>query len=168
MRRRDAAHGRGVGYPVTMFEYLVQEQKKRGSVGTTLLELCVVLAVTATLFAIALPLVHDVADRASARGAVQDAGSLFAMARRAAITRRALVAVHIDTSARTVSVRSGPLLLAATNLGVRYGVRLTASRDSMSYDPRGLGFGVANLTLVASRGKAAETLFVSRLGRTRH
>jgi hypothetical protein len=32
---------------------------------------------------------------------------------------------------------------------------------------RGLGYGAANLTLVARRGRAAESLVVSRLGRLR-
>jgi hypothetical protein len=37
----------------------------------------------------------------------------------------------------------------------------------MVYDPRGLGFGAANLSLVLSRGDAADTLTVSRLGRVK-
>jgi hypothetical protein len=48
-----------------------------------------------------------------------------------------------------------------------FGVRLSASRDSMAYDARGLGLGAANLSLVIRRGAAAETVFVSRLGRVR-
>jgi hypothetical protein len=46
-------------------------------------------------------------------------------------------------------------------------VRLSTSRDSIAFDVRGLGYGAANLTLVARRGSAAETLVVSRLGRVR-
>lgn len=136
--------------------------------GTTLLELCVVLAVMSALVAIALPRLRDVSDRTAARGAIQEASSLFSLGRRAAITRRAGVAVLTDSTTGSIVVRAGSAVIARRGLRAQYGVRITASRDSMSYDPRGLGFGAANLTVVARRGRAAETLFVSRLGRTRH
>jgi len=130
-------------------------------------ELVVVVIVAAALAAIALPRLHDAADRFSSRVAIQEARSLFTFARRSAITRRSVVGVITDTTIGAIIVRSGGIELARRSLRERYGVRLTATRDSMSYDPRGLGYGAANLTIVARRGQGAETLFVSRLGRTR-
>lgn len=121
----------------------------------------------ALLAAIALPQLRDSRDRMSARAAVQEAGSLFSLARRTAIARRAPVAVVIDTGGGAITVRIGPSRIAHQGLRDRYGVVVRASRDTMAYDPRGLGYGAANLTVIASRGRAAETLFVSRLGRTR-
>lgn len=135
--------------------------------GTTVVELVVVMIVIAALAAIALPRFRDAADRFAARSAIQEAASLFGFARRAAITRRALVGVVTDTAAGTIVVRAGGAELARRGLRERYGVRLTATRDSMAYDPRGLGYGAANLTIVARRGRGAETLSVSRLGRAR-
>jgi type II secretory pathway pseudopilin PulG len=135
---------------------------------TTLVELCVVLGLLAALFSIALPRLRDASDRAAARGAIQEASSLFSIARQSAITRRAVVAVVIDTLAGTITARTGTSEIAEEGLRASFGVRVVASRDSMSYDPRGLGYGAANLSIVAKRGRAAETLFVSRLGRTRH
>jgi type II secretory pathway pseudopilin PulG len=147
----------------------VQPRAARGKAnGTTLVEMCVVVAVMAALFAIALPRLRAVNDRIAARGAIQESSALFSLARRSAITRRAPVAVVIDTAGGWIGVRIGPSILAEQSLRTRYGVRVTASRDSMAYDPRGLGYGAANLSLVARRGQAAETLLVSRLGRTRH
>lgn len=135
--------------------------------GTTITELMVAMIVMGALAGIAIPRFRDAADRAGARAAVQEAASLFSFARRAAITRRSPVGVVIDTSAGAVIVRIGNLRLGQVSLRDRYGVRVTASRDSMAYDPRGLGYGAANLTIVARRGRGVETLFVSRLGRTR-
>jgi Tfp pilus assembly protein FimT len=135
--------------------------------GTTVVELVVVLIVIGALAAIALPRFREAADRFAARSAIHETRSLFTFARRAAITRRAVVGVITDTSADAIVVRSGGVELARGSLRERYGVTLTATRDSMSYDPRGLGYGAANLTIVARRGQGAETLFVSRLGRTR-
>lgn len=141
-------------------------QRHRKS-GTTVVELLVAIIVLGTLAAIALPRFHAAADRFATRVAIQEARSLFTFARRAAITRRSVVGVITDTIAGAIVVRSGGTELARRSLRERYGVRLAATRDSMSYDPRGLGYGAANLTLVARRGQGAETLFVSRLGRTR-
>ena len=135
--------------------------------GTTVVELIVAMIVLASLAAIALPRFHSTADRFAVRVAVQEARSLFAFARRAAITQRSMVGVITDTTVGAIIVRSGGIELARRSLRERYGVHLTATRDSMSYDPRGLGYGAANLTIVARRGQGAETLFVSRLGRTR-
>lgn len=135
--------------------------------GTTVTELLVVVIVIAALAGMAMPRLRDAADRFAARAAAREAASLFSFARRSAITRRAPVGVIIDTAVGAVIVRIGPFELARQGLRERYGVKLTSSRDSMSYDPRGLGYGAANLTVVARRGRGAETLFVSRLGRTR-
>jgi Tfp pilus assembly protein FimT len=127
----------------------------------------VVVIVIVTLAAIALPRFREATDRFAARAAVEEARSLFAFARRSAITRRSVVGVIPDTVAGVILVRSRGTELARVALRDRYGVRLSASRDSMSYDPRGLGYGAANLTVIARRRRGAETLFVSRLGRTR-
>jgi prepilin-type N-terminal cleavage/methylation domain-containing protein len=135
--------------------------------GTTLIELVVVIIVMAVLAAMALPRLRGSSDRFAARVSIQEARSLFTFARRTAITSRSMVGVITDTAAGTIVVRSDGVELARRGLRERYGVRLTATRDSMSYDPRGLGYGAANLTIVAKRGQGAETLFVSRLGRTR-
>ena len=40
-----------------------------------------------------------------------------------------------------------------------FGIRLSASRDSMAFDARGVGMGAANLSLILRRGRAADTLF---------
>ena len=139
----------------------------RNHPGTTIIELLVVVIVLAALAAIALPRFRAAADRFAARSAIHEAQSLFTFARRSAITRRTTVGVITDTTGGIIIARVGGLELARIGLRARYGVRLTTSRDSMSYDPRGLGYGAANLTIVARRGEGAETLFVSRLGRTR-
>src|ERR1041385_7705838 len=141
---------------------------RRRRSATTLAEMCLVLAIFAALMAIAMPRMRAAVDRAAARGAISDVGSQFALARRAALTRRALVAVAIDTGRGLIIVRSGAATIAVRGIASAYGVRLSSTRDSMAYDPGGLGYGAANLSIIARRGAAAETLLVSRLGRVRH
>jgi len=134
----------------------------------TLPELLVVLVVIAVLLGLALPRLAGAADRAAVRSATADAAAVFRSARSAAIYRRAPVAVFIDTLRSAVSARADSMVLLRRDLGQGYGVRLTATRDSMAFDARGLGVGAANLSLVARRGRFADTLFVSRLGRLRY
>src|ERR1043166_891830 len=136
--------------------------------GFTLVEMCVALILLSALLEIGIPRLRLAVDRAAVRGAVQEASALFTLARRSAMTRRAVVAVVIDTVGGGFVIRSGSSVIARRNIRSAFGVRVASNRDSMSYDPRGLGYGAANLTVSASRGKAAETLFVSRLGRVRH
>jgi hypothetical protein len=61
----------------------------------------------------------------------------------------------------------GPDTVVRRDVRAEHGVRLRASRTSATYTPLGLALGVSNLTLVATRGVAAESVTVSRLGRVR-
>jgi hypothetical protein len=46
-------------------------------------------------------------------------------------------------------------------------VEFSSSRDSIAFAPSGLGYGAANTQIIVSRGVAADTISVSRLGRAR-
>ena len=133
----------------------------------TVLEMAIVVAMIGLLLAIALPRVAAVRDRASVRAAMTDLSAAFSMARRTALSRRALVSVVLDTASGTVEVHSGNTRLWRRTLGGSYGIVLGANRDSAVYDPRGLGYGVSNLSLSVRRGEMVDTLTMSRLGRVR-
>jgi len=135
--------------------------------GYTVLEMAIVVAMIGLLLAIALPRVAAVRDRASVRAAMTDLSAAFSMARRTALSRRALVSVVLDTASGTVEVHSGNTRLWRRTLGGSYGIVLGANRDSAVYDPRGLGYGVSNLSLSVRRGEMVDTLTMSRLGRVR-
>jgi prepilin-type N-terminal cleavage/methylation domain-containing protein len=136
--------------------------------GITLVELLVVLAIASIILGYGFLRIGAAADRAAVRAAVAEAVTLFDAARQAAIERREPVAISIDTARSSLAILAGDQRILWRNLWAAYAVRLAASRDSMAYDARGIGIGVANLSLVARRGRAAETVFVSRLGRVRH
>ena len=86
---------------------------------------------------------------------------------REALARAAIVAALVDSADGTVTLRAGADTLARRALGALHGVRIAASRDSVTYSPLGVGRGLANARYVVSRGSAAETVWVSRLGRVR-
>ncbi|HET7189676.1 MAG TPA: GspH/FimT family pseudopilin [Gemmatimonadaceae bacterium] len=135
--------------------------------GYTLAELAIVVAIMglATVAGVRGLTAH--LDRLAVRNAVDEAAGALARARDEALALHALVSVRIDTADATITLRTGARRLARYAIGHEHGVTLTTTRDSISFDVRGLGFGAANLTLVARRGSAADTLVVSRLGRVR-
>lgn len=135
--------------------------------GYTLPELLVVLLLVSIVLGFAFVRLGAAADGAAVRGAVSEAASVFIAARNTAIYRRTPVAVRIDTLSAILVTRADTLVLRRRDLHA-FGVRLSASRDSMAFDGRGLGMGAANLSLVVRRGRAADTLFLSRLGRVRY
>ncbi len=136
-------------------------------VGFTLLELLVVVLVSAILLALALPRISALRDGSAVRSAMGELGASFSTARGAAISRRALVAVVLDTGGGAVEVRSAGQILLRRPLRSIYGITLASNRDSAVYDARGLGYGVTNLTVVVRRGTMVDTLTMSRLGRVR-
>jgi prepilin-type N-terminal cleavage/methylation domain-containing protein len=133
----------------------------------TLAESLAVLSIAGILLALVVSRFSSRADRLAVRSAIGDAEAVFAAGRELALSHRAEVAVLVDTLYGDMRVMEHGTRLAARRLRAVYGVRLTATRDSMVYDARGLGRGVANLRVVALRGSASDTLFVSRLGRVR-
>ena len=135
--------------------------------GITLVELCLVLALVGMLASIAMLHVARYLDRAAARAAIAEAATVVLRARDEAVARRSPVSVRIDTVAAALELSARGVVLSRAALGHAHGVALSTTRDTLAYDVRGLGYGAANLTMVARRGAAAESLVVSRLGRVR-
>lgn len=126
-----------------------------------------VLTVVGVLATIAAGRTTALRDRMSVRSAATETVATFALARRWSVSRAARTAIEIDTASASLIVRSYADTIARRRLASSHGVRVSASRDSMAYAPNGLGYGASNLTIVLSRGSAAETISVSRLGRVR-
>lgn len=135
--------------------------------GASLVEMLAALTVAALLLAAGVRAVASVADGAAAHAAGAELRSAFARARALAVLRAARTAVRLDSTAGTATVHAGTDTVHRLLLRARYGVRLTATRDSMAYAPPGLGYGAANLRVVLTRGRASDTITVSRLGRVR-
>jgi type II secretory pathway pseudopilin PulG len=134
--------------------------------GISQLELIVVMTVCGLLTVLAVPRLSRLRDASSVRAAMTDLGAAFAIARQTAVTRRAAVAVVFDTLNGVVRLRSAGETVLRRTLGASYSVSLGANRDSAVYDPRGLGYGVSNISVTVRRGSIVDTLTMSRLGRT--
>jgi Tfp pilus assembly protein FimT len=131
-------------------------------------ELVAVLTITGLLLTLALPQLSGRLDRMAVHNAAADVSSAFAIARQTAIARGRYVTVAVDSATRAVRVTMGADTLQTRHVGVVHGVDIRSNRDSLSYDPIGHGYGASNQSIFVTRGAAAETVVVSRLGRVRY
>jgi len=149
--------------PGVIVEAFIDDMRRSG---ITQAELMVIMIVCAVFAALAVPRFSHLRDASAVRAAMTDLGATFAAARQAAITRRATVSVVFDTAGGAIRVSSGGETLLRRTLRASYSVSLGANRDSAVYDPRGLGYGLSNLSVTVRRGSFVDTLTMSRLGRT--
>lgn len=135
--------------------------------GFTLLDQLLTLLVLGALLALGLQGVGALRDRLSVHAARRALTDALALAREHASAAGTRTAVRFESGGARVSVHVGTDTVHQVPLAARHGVQLVASRDSMAYMPSGLGFGAANVRLILTRGHAADTITVSRLGRVR-
>jgi prepilin-type N-terminal cleavage/methylation domain-containing protein len=135
--------------------------------GTTFVELLLTLAVLGILTSITMPRAVSLVDRISVKGATQDVVLALAAARAAASRRGAYASFIADPRTGRIRVVSQGETLLDRNVGRMRGVRLEATRESVTFAPSGLGWGTANTTVVVRRGARSDTVVMSRLGRVR-
>lgn len=136
--------------------------------GVTLIELALVLMIMGLMSLAGIRQLRHYLDRIGTRDASRSAGGFIARARDEAIALHTPVSVRVDTVGAVLELRARGAPFGRAALGDIHGVTLATTRDSITFDVRGLGYGAANLTLVARRGRAADTVTVSRLGRVRY
>jgi len=135
--------------------------------GYSLLEQLVVLAVMTILLTLVGPRTLAAFDQRAVRNARMQLMSALSAARASAQSRAERVSVAMDSTAGLFRILAGADTLLVRPLRAELGVVLAASRDTVTYGASGRGYGAANSTIVLSRGAAAETVFVARLGRVR-
>jgi prepilin-type N-terminal cleavage/methylation domain-containing protein len=135
--------------------------------GYSLLEQLVVLSLVAILLAIAGPRLLTALDQSAVRNARMQLVAALGSARGSALSRSERVSVAMDSTAGLLRILAGADTLLVRPLRAELGVIFAASRDTVTYGASGRGYGASNSTIVLSRGTAAETVFVARLGRAR-
>ena len=133
----------------------------------TLAELMLVCAFLGLLAGIAIPRANTMLDGIRLRQAAHEVAAALTLARAAAIRRATYARVVVDAARSEVRVESGSDTLLRRDLRAMHHVALRASRDTITYAPSGMGYGVANSTIVVTLRARAETVTVSRLGRMR-
>jgi Tfp pilus assembly protein FimT len=135
--------------------------------GTTVAELLLTLALLGALTSIAVPRAASLVDRVSVKGATQDVELALGAARAASSRRGAYASFVADTRSGHLRVVSGGEILLDRDVLRLHGVKLEATRESVTFAPGGLGWGAANTTVIVSRGARSDTVVMSRLGRVR-
>ena len=132
--------------------------------GATLVEQLWLLVLTAGLTALAVTSGGKLFAALDVAMATQATVDLLALARDHAIASGDRTAVRFDVASTRVVVHVAHDTIAVGDFHGS-GLTLAATRDSLSYDPSGLGVGAANLRIVLTRSARADTITVSRLGR---
>jgi prepilin-type N-terminal cleavage/methylation domain-containing protein len=135
--------------------------------GFTLAEVVLVCAILGILAGIALPRTAAMIDGVRLRQAAHEVAAAVTLARAVAIRRAAYARVVVDGPRSEVRVECGADTLLRRDLRATHHVELQATRDTITYAPSGMGYGVANSTIIVSLRARAETVTVSRLGRMR-
>ena len=130
----------------------------------TLIEVMLICIVLAIVSGIASPRIRATMDSFAVEGAARDVANTFALARLAAL-RNGGADVRIDSV--VLSVHAGGHVVRALNVASSHAVRMRATVALVRYAATGLGVGVSNGTIYLSRGSAADTVVISRLGRVR-
>lgn len=133
----------------------------------TLLELLLVVTIIGVITGVAIPRTRYLLDSVAVRGAAGDAAAMLELARHTAMMRGDRISVDIDSAPARLTMRAGNDTLRRRDEKAIHGVRFATTRTPAVYSQLGMGLGVSNLTLVVTRGAAAETVTVSRLGRVR-
>lgn len=136
--------------------------------GFTIIEIVIVITIAGLLSAITISRAGGFIDRIEVHGATMEAESMFSRARHIAIARGTQTVLDIDPVRSTLSIRGSTEVLSSRDLRAAHGVGIDTNRTSITYSPIGVGYGAANFTMILSRGRAADTIYVSRLGRVRH
>ena len=136
--------------------------------GMTLLELIIAMAIMTTLGAIFWRPMAETFDESSRRAASREVASYLMRARAGAVQRsrqtwfvRSGNTIKVITDSAGIKVLYGQPL----NMSARHGVTLTASKDSISFDPRGFTTLVTpSPKIIVKAGAAADTICVTGLG----
>ena len=133
----------------------------------TLIEVTIVLSIAGLLAGLVAVPAARLFDGIQVRSAVSALSAACALARAAAIARSAPAEVALVPGEARVLVIAGADTLSDERLGSRFGITLEATASRIRYSPLGHGWGLSNARIIARRGRAADTLVVSRLGRVR-
>lgn len=140
--------------------------------GFTLIEVMIVIVVAGLLFLIGLPRLRDAVLRNNVYQSRAAVSALYSRARAVSIEQGRMGYLTISGNRVAVLVRIAPTGAAwADTIGVvedlnaRYGVTVSATNDTIRFDPRGFGLNGTTESIAVNRGAIADTVFISAFGR---
>jgi len=137
--------------------------------GFSLVELLIVIVLIGALTSFAIPLVRRGMEARRVSGARITITTMNAKARAIAVQRSRVVRLIVNgNEVRLVSlhpVTGAVTVIERRDLNAVYGVTVASTRDTLFYDPRGLGLQNSATTIAVSRpGGYADTVVINSLG----
>lgn len=137
--------------------------------GFSLIELLIVVVILGTVASFTVPMIRQGLESRRVAGARFAIATMNARAKAIAVQRSREVNLVIQNNVARLQSKH-PVTGALTVLDRRdlfglYGVRVQSSRDTVKYDPRGLGLQSSATTIVIARpGGFADTLQITTMG----
>jgi type IV fimbrial biogenesis protein FimT len=135
--------------------------------GFSLVELLLVLALLTLLLGVALPPLAGALDRIEVAAAASRIAAAHGRARMMAISGSRVLVLTVDSASLSIHPRGSATHLWSDRGPALSGVSLPGPPRSFTFSPEGFSLGLSNASLHLSRGSAARTVIVSRLGRVR-
>jgi prepilin-type N-terminal cleavage/methylation domain-containing protein len=140
-------------------------QKRRGF---TLIEVLIVITIVGILLGVVVPRYGAISGAMSVHSAKQELGSLLAQGRATAIqTDQTVLVVRTGNVISLVGVSgTGSTIISQQDLHSQFGVDVSASRDTVTYDSRGMVVGnTATLKFVVKNGTTRDSVCLMALGK---
>jgi len=136
--------------------------------GFTLIEVLMVITIVGILLTILVPRYGAISGAMSVHSAKQELGSILAQGRAAAIqTDQTVLVVRSGNVVSLIGVSAtGSTILSQADLRSQFGVDVSASRDTVTYDSRGMVVGnSATLKFVVNNGTTRDSVCLMALGK---
>lgn len=143
----------------------------RRNTGFTVVELLWVIVLLGVMAAMGIPRIRGALQKQNVRSARVAGVAHIVKARAAAVQRGCRATVHVRSTGLiwvTACKTAGTgidTLGSVDDLRARYGVTVSASRDSIQFDPRGLSLGNQSGTVFVSNAVAADSIVINAVGR---
>ena len=136
--------------------------------GFTLIEVLMVITIVGILLGVVVPRYGAISGAMSVHSAKQELGSMLAQGRATAIrTDQTVLVVRAGNVISLVGVNgSGSTIISQQDLGSQFNVTVSASRDTVTYNSRGMVTGnSATLKFVVTNGSTRDSVCLMALGK---
>jgi prepilin-type N-terminal cleavage/methylation domain-containing protein len=136
--------------------------------GFTLIEMLIVITIVGILLGVVVPRYGTISNTMQLHSAKQELGSLLAQGRATAIqTDQTVLVVRTGNVISLIAVNgTGSSIIAQQDLHSQFGVDVSASRDTVTYDSRGMVIGnSATLKFVVNNGTTRDSVCLMALGK---
>ena len=136
--------------------------------GFTLIEVLIVITIVGILLGIVVPRYGSIAAAMNVRSAKQEMATLLAQGRATAIqTDQTVKVIRSGNVVSLVAVSgAGATIISQQDLGSQFGVTLSASKDTIAYDSRGMVSGnTTTLKFIVTNGVTRDSVCLMSLGK---